>query len=197
MIKRGHVFKDILALLLGRVGRLEPGTGLFNFMDLTKELVRELFNYKNGFLYWKIKTGKVNIGDRAGYLNKRKNVSRNMVYFKNKPYTASRIIFLWHHGYLPKEVDHKDRNSTNDKIKNLRDVSHFENCRNRSSRINSSSKYLGVHFFKNNNKWCARIQCNKKYRHLGYFNTEEEAALSYNKAALLEYGEYANLNIIK
>lgn len=111
-------------------------------------------------------------------------------------YRCSRIIFLYHKGYLPKEVDHKDRNCMNDRIENLRDSEHFQNAGNVNSRKNSSSRFLGVSFQKGLKKCTAQITIKAKKKHLGCFNTEEEAAIAYNKAASEYFGEFANLNVI-
>jgi len=40
-----------------------------------------------------------------------------------KPQALHRMIFLYHHGYLPKVTDHIDGNRLNNRIENLRDVS--------------------------------------------------------------------------
>ena len=46
------------------------------------------------------------------------------------------------------------------------------------SKKQKSSKYVGVCFYKNNNKFVAKLEINKKVYHCGYFNTEEEAYLA-------------------
>lgn len=161
---------------------------------LTQELVKSLFDYKDGFLYWKTitKYSNIKIGQKAGCFN------GNRIHYTriggNKTLTH-RIIFLWHHGYLPKVVDHKDRNCENNRIENLREATRMQNSQNRTSAKNSSSKYLGVHHYLKR-KWHAAIRVNKILKSIGYFKTEEEAALAYNKAAVKYHGEFANLNII-
>lgn len=51
---------------------------------------------------------------------------------------------------------------------------------------NKSSKYKGVSFNKNEQKWTSSIFVNGKKKHLGTFTREDEAANAYNKA-VLEY----------
>lgn len=80
---------------------------------------------------------------------------------------------------------------------NIRFVSRSQNQMNTRSRRGSSSKYKGVSWVKNINKWMARITLNGKTKCLGCFETEEEAALAYNKAASEIFGEHAYLNLVR
>lgn len=96
-------------------------------------------------------------------------------------------------------VDHIDNNKLNNTRNNLRFCSASENIANK--RFNDSRKkhsvYRGVGFRYDSafsKPWVARIVHNYKYKHLGYFNTELEAAEAYNKAAEATYGEFAMLN---
>lgn len=98
-------------------------------------------------------------------------------------------------------VDHRDRNGLNNQRDNLRFCTHSQNGANKKAR--GASKYLGVGFWqaKRDGKvykayWVAAIKVNRKTRVLGYFKTEEEAAIAYNKAATEVHGEFANLNDI-
>lgn len=166
-------------------------------IELTQELVRELFDYKDGFLYWKVDRRKTKIGDIAGYILLNKGEKRRYIGILYNGYYASRIIFLWHKGYLPDYVDHIDRDTLNDKIENLRAASASQNSYNTKSHNDSFSKYKGVTLKKSTGRYGANISSNKKYISLGYYKTEEEAALAYNKAAVKYHGEFANLNIIQ
>jgi len=93
-----------------------------------------------------------------------------------------RLFFYWKHGYLPKVVDHIDRNSLNNKIENLRELSQSNNVRNSSKRSgkNSTSKYKGVS--REGNKWRARIRdiYSKKDIRIGLFNSEDDAGQAVN-----------------
>lgn len=161
---------------------------------VTQELVKTLFNYKDGFFYRKIRTGtSTKLGEKAGYFHK--TINRFGVSVNGNYYLNSRIVFLWHHGWLPELVDHKDRNTLNDKIENLRAATRIENNRNSTSRKNTTSQYLGVH--KRYSKWYALISYGGKTYQIGKFETEKEAALAYNEQAKIHFGDFANLNIIK
>lgn len=169
-------------------------------MKLTQELVKERFDYRaDGKLIWKIRvSNRINIGDVVGCISKHENDSRIIIGINGIRYGANRIIFLWHHGWLPKIVDHINHNSLDDRIENLREATQKENIRHRKgANKNSQSQYLGVSFKKQFKKYDANIFINGKQTYLGRFETKEEAALIYNKASVKHFGEFAHINIIK
>ena len=94
------------------------------------------------------------------------------------------------------EVDHINGNSLNNQKVNLRLVTRSQNMMNRISNKNSSSKYKGVSWYRQNKKWMSQIMFNKKQHYLGLFNSEKDAAKAYNKSAEELFGEYAKLNIV-
>jgi group I intron endonuclease len=68
---------------------------------------------------------------------------------------------------------------------------------NQGIKINgSSSKYVGVYWNKICKKWCARIKYNCHTFYLGLHESEIEAGLIYNEAALELYGWKAKINQI-
>jgi HNH endonuclease len=157
------------------------------------ELVK-WFYYKDGelFLRYDIKRRNQLADEPMRYQISKDGYRR--YHINGKLYSASRLIFFWHHKYLPDFVDHEDTDRQNNKIDNLREATKSGNCTNRNSMKNASSKYLGVH--KNVNHWEASIRKFGKSKWLGNFKSEEAAALEYNKHAVMLHGEFARLNII-
>ena len=94
--------------------------------------------------------------------------------------------------------DHINGNTLDNRKSNLRNVTKNENNWNARKKSKATSKYKGVSYFKRDRdligKWGARIQVNGKSIRLGYFSSEIEAALAYNKAAEKHFGKYAVLN---
>ncbi len=63
-------------------------------------------------------------------------------------------------------------------------------------RVVGTSVYRGVSYSTTFGKWIAKLQVNKKRRHLGYYDDEISAAMAYNEVALRELGDKAKLNVI-
>lgn len=94
-------------------------------------------------------------------------------------------------------IDHKDHNGLNNQKANLRACTASQNGANRMPRPNSSSKYLGVLYYKPRQNWLARIRKDHKTTFIGYFKNEVEAAIAYNRKAIELHGEFAKLNVIQ
>lgn len=91
---------------------------------------RKLFEYReDGSLVWKVSRGSVRVGDIAGSLN---NHGYLVVGIDSVTYRVHQIVFLIHYNYIPKVIDHIDRDKINNRIENLRSVTHRENNLNRS-----------------------------------------------------------------
>ena len=107
--------------------------------------------------------------------------------FKGYLLRVNRLFFYWHNLYLPKIVDHKDRNKLNNNIENLRDLNASESVRNTRKRKATSSKHKGVSFNKGADKWESKIMLDKKRIFLSYFDDEDNAGQAYNDA-IRKYG---------
>lgn len=94
-------------------------------------------------------------------------------------------------------VDHKNRNKLDLRKENLRGTTYQINNLNKELQSNNSSGYRGVCWHKGKKKWTAQIRANKKQIWLGDFTVKENAARAYNEAAILHFGEHAQLNILE
>lgn len=95
------------------------------------------------------------------------------------------------------EVDHINGDRLDNRRENLRIVTLEQNRFNRKKQLGTSSIFKGVQWHKCHKKWIACIRFRKKLIHLGYYDSEQEAALAYNNAATRYFGEYAKLNKFK
>lgn len=91
------------------------------------------------------------------------------------------------------EVDHIDGDGLNNRESNLRICSRKENLRNVGLRSSNRSGFKGVHKRSDRNKWQAQIRdSDGKNKHLGYFDTPEEAHEAYKIACDNFHRDYAN-----
>lgn len=118
--------------------------------------------HEGGYLYFKESYHKSKIGKKVGHC--RKTDGYWTMRFEGKTNYVHRIIWLWHHGYMPSEIDHIDRDKSNNRIENLREVSSFENHQNRTPG-------KGYSYIPSRNKWRVSIRGN----FYGYYKTEKEA----------------------
>jgi len=157
---------------------------------ITQQKLKELFYYKDGHLY-NIKNRSSNSfkDERIGHTNLLGYISTAI---DTIHYYEHRLIWMFHYGYMPKYIDHIDRNPSNNNLGNLREVSQRMNTWNRTKGKNTSSQYKGVFYDKRctYRPWRARI----KNKTIGHYKTELEAAHAFDEKSLEVYGEYGNLN---
>lgn len=115
------------------------------------------------------------------------------IYIFGRKYSNHRLAWFYVNGEWPDGgLDHKDRDPTNNAIKNLRLASNSENIVNRIMPNNAIAR--GV--FRSGRWFRARIKMCGIDTAIGKFKTSDEAAHAYNKAAIELHGEFAILNPI-
>ena len=109
-----------------------------------------------------------------------------MIHIVGKFYLAHRLAWLYINGEWPEgEIDHIDRNPSNNAFANLRDTTHSENMQNLADALRTNKTgILGVCCHKRSGKFHAQIVINGKKKHLGLFTTKEEASSAYHSAKL-------------
>lgn len=113
---------------------------------------------------------------KDGYIQFRLTVNNKIT-----SYLAHRLVIKHFLHNSTKEVNHIDFDKTNNNIVNLEYISRRENTThyNVSKKLNTSSKYVGVSWDKNRNKWVAKIKINNKTKYLGGFIDEIDAYNCY------------------
>jgi len=148
---------------------------------------------KESGLKWRVNRGsRARAGNWAGCVweGERSGKIRKdwMVQIDGKLYYASRIIYFMAHGVdpYPMEVDHKDINSLNNNVDNLRLSGRRLQVQSQGIRSDNKSGVRGVSWHKGRSKWRAYIEVDDKQKHLGYYATLKEAAAARN-AGVREY----------
>ena len=145
-------------------------------IKLTQKDVQHIWNYdpNTGIFTWKNPSGKrVKPNQQASTVMKDGYV---MLVYKNVHYLAHRIAFLYMVGYCPEnQIDHRDRKRNNNKWKNLRELTPTCNIRNSGMCIDNTSGVKGVYWSKKMKKWTSAIGVKKSLKHLGCFDSFQEA----------------------
>ena len=133
--------------------------------------ILENFTYDNGILSRKDRKNSMGSYDKDGYL---------ILKVKRKQFKAHRIVWLLFHGQFPTtEIDHINRNRTDNRIENLRLATRKQQIENRTIEPNKETGVVGVYIDKTNG-------LKKKYafKHNGKtfrFGSLEEAIKCRNK----------------
>lgn len=146
---------------------------------ITYEQLKSALDYdqETGVFKWKIRGGRSVVpGAIAGGDNGKGHIS---IGYKGKRYMAHRLAWLYTYGEWPKhQIDHINVNPADNRIANLRDVSHSVNKQNmRRARADSSIGLAGVSM--NHKRYAAHIRLNSKRHYIGTYDTPEEAHSAY------------------
>ena len=155
--------------------------------------IKELFDYNTNsgeLIRIKRTARRTKVGEVAGSFSS--NGYSNVTIAGIK-YQSHRIIYKLYYGDFNEnfEIDHIDHDRSNNRIENLRAVTHKVNCKNRKLSKNNTSGHIGVSWDGLTGSWHARIIKKGKPLHLGFF-TKIEDAISARRTAELKYKFHPN-----
>lgn len=165
--------------------------------SLTTEDVRALFNYDRatGELRWRYRADASKTwntkyaGKLAGYINK---IGYRCICINNGRYLAHRLIWILVTGRWPQKlIDHINGDRADNRWSNLREATFSENGFNAPPRKNNSTGITGVSWYSNLNCYVAKIYINRKSKHLGCYDSLEEAAEARRRAERKLHGKFA------
>jgi hypothetical protein len=113
-------------------------------------------------------------------------------YKKQKTFRVHQLVAVAFLNHTPDKhkglvIDHIDNNKLNNMTTNLQLITNKKNTS--KDRKNKTSKYTGVSWHKQSNKWLAQFRENGSVKYLGTFETEEEARDAYNTSQERMYSE--------
>jgi len=154
--------------------------------NIKHETVLELFDYnkESGVFIWKISpNGRVRKGSIAGRTDSKGHIQ---ITYKRKVIAAHRLAWFYVYGVWPSgEIDHINHKSSDNRIDNLRVVSHAENMRNAKRNVNNKSGWTGVWWSERRKKYHAYISYNNKRIYGGWFISFDEAKQKRQELARL------------
>ena len=159
---------------------------------LTQEIVKECFDYhEDGHLIWKERpdyhfatpAGKKTfttqkVGKVAGRWHKRTDrtkegfgywITNLTIAGELGGFKIHRLIWLYHHGYLPDVVDHIDNDTNNNRIENLRASSGKTNIFNSYKPKHNTSGHKGVSTITKRNCFRAEITYHNMWFSIGEY----------------------------
>ena len=141
---------------------------------ITQSDLKNLFRYRDdGSLIRTVPTSnRVKAGDVAGTKDKDGYIVINL---RGKQRKAHHLVWLYHYGYMPKMIDHINRNKSDNRIENLRLTNKSLNAFNSKIQSNNTSGCKGVSYIRKSNRWESAIKINGKKIILGYFKCLNEA----------------------
>ena len=168
----------------------------FTRADITQDFLRQLFDYdaSTGRLIWRSSSRGHKAGEVAGTVQKGRGYRQVCISSGASEVVTleHRLVFLFHHGYLPKQIDHINLDKGDNRIENLRPADASTNQMNIGPRCNSKTGIKGVTWDASRCKWKATIKVNGKRYFLGRFPSLDEAHEA-RKAAQHLHGAYSRL----
>ncbi len=138
-----------------------------------------------GVFTWRVKRrGTAEIGTVAGC---RRDNGYRVISLYDRLYREHRLVWLYVHGVWPSdEIDHINGVRDDNRINNLREATRKQNSANRRKLNGDLPKGVTKH----RGKFRAQIRIQGRVKHLGVYDTPEQAHAAYCEVAQKEFGAY-------
>lgn len=139
------------------------------------------YDPETGFFVWLLPPRKKSAD---GFAGKQRKDGYRLISVDGDSYLAHRLAWLYVYGVWPAlMIDHRNRCRSDNRIENLREADSVLNSLNRGvSACRSTSGVLGVRKAKAKGRFAAQINVRGDWRHLGTFDSVEEAGRVYEAA---------------
>jgi hypothetical protein len=147
-----------------------------------QNVLHALLDYSptTGVFTWRKSNGTAAAGREAGWLHKAGYV---YIGLGGRNYKAHRLAWMYVYGVDPAGLlDHRDRDKTNNRIANLREVTDGQNNQNKQVYRNNASGHKGIGWYARRNAWRVRIQHEGAVHLIGFFK-DIPSAIAARKAA--------------
>ena len=164
------------------------GVVLYAYMTIQK--ITELLDYNSetGVFTWKVMRGGKRSGTRAGTEIRIPQRHGLQIYrsirLNKRHYLEHRLAWRIVYGDIPSgmQIDHINRNPSDNRISNLRLVTQSANNMNTKLHGNNTSGIRGVSWHKQIKRWIAELRWNGKKYHIGCYVSKDEAAAARKEA---------------
>ena len=147
--------------------------------------IEALLDYHpDGYFIWKESRGRVKAGQRAG----NRGVEYDQIKVDGKCFSVHRLVFLYHHGYLPAMVDHINGDKRDNRIENLRECSPAQNSQNRKKRVDNTSGETGVRW--NGSRWVVSVTADSRIHYGGKYTNRDDAVAKARQLREQHHGEF-------
>jgi len=164
---------------------------------IIQEYLHSIMNYdpETGIFTWKWREDKPNnvnsafAGKDMGSITGADYLQLTIDY---KTYPAAVIAWIYMKGVWPNgKMDHKNRDTMDNRFDNLRDSTDSQNGYNKKIPENNTTGFKGVCYDKSRDKYIVYITADKKRHFIGRFDTPQDAHAAYCEAAKRLHGDFA------
>lgn len=163
---------EITSEIVRELLHYDPDAGVFTW----RKRGRKWFRTDHSFTVWNTRFAGVRAGNTGP--SNGTYLSRKIGLF-GRLRCEHRLAWMWMtDDPLPPQIDHINRNPTDNRWCNLRASSYEHNSRNRSMYSNNASGVTGVKWHKPSKKWLACVDHKGKRHNLGSFTSIDEASVA-------------------